>query len=533
MITSGYTYAENIHISAKVKFYDMELGGTADDGRLLFELTGMIVGGSFTFSNNSDMLASGNLSIVVDEIWQPKLSPAYFKQWYKCKCKVFKIYNYENGNKTEIPYGVYIVGNNSWNYNISSHILTMTLKDCMEALTENYGNTIIGRSGGHDAPTWAFVQYESILIEAGRSIGDTVIEFNENYAPFAYEVSIDGITGENTFPYDLQIDSSSGLYEALVKMKEIVAGGRMFFDLNGMLHFGQIPMRWEEPCHVLSSQFKNLVISEQWDVNPDSYRNAVIVWGAEITDTATATTSGDVPVPTDPSEVGRYFGVAADYSDAIFEDTKCEVLNFDNLCGNYNCRAMAEYELYKRKRLQRTLTVTLVDRPMPMMYQIKGAVLNVGQKIEYTSISTGETDLYILEEFKNDLAACTITLTLSKFYSFYPPDDDTERKDFGTISYTYTLYKNILRIVFSGDASETSFKIFVDYEFAKQTETNSIELMLEDGQHYIQILAYNPEIEQKEIGSFSIAVGDVGEEWLTTEKGEPLSTQQGYNIIIE
>ena len=41
---------------------------------------------------------------------------------------------------------------------------------------------------------------------------------------FAFNVSLDGIYGENTFPYDLQFDSSSGLYEALSKMKEITDG---------------------------------------------------------------------------------------------------------------------------------------------------------------------------------------------------------------------------------------------------------------------------------------------------------------------
>ena len=537
MITDGYLtpleYASNMTVSARIKFYDTELGGTADDGRFLFEISGVITGGSFTFSNDSDMLANGSLSIIVDEVWHPFLSPAYLSQWYRCKCKVFKIYNFENDSTIEIPYGVYIVDSNSWNYEMSNHTLSMTLKDCMEALTESYGNTIIGRSGGHHAPDWAFVQYESILVEAGRNIGDTVKEFCNNYAPFAFNVSFDGIVGEDKFPYDLQIDSSSGLYEALSKMKEIVPAGRMYFDLNGIFHFGQIPMRWAEPCHVLGSHLTSLIMSEQRSVNPSSYRNAVIVWGAEVVKTKEAElTDKALSKPTDTSEVGKYFGVASDY-DAIFEDTKCDVLEFSGLSSNKDCREMARYELYKRKRMTETVTVTIADRPLPMMYQFKSHVLNVGQKIEYTSVNTGETNLYILDEFSNDLASCTITLTMSRFYEFYPNEDE-QVEGFGELNYTYEMDSDtgLLHIDFTGEVNTALFKVFVDNVFHSETCGNSIDVIIDEGQHYIQLFAYNPMIKQEEIGSFSVAVGEVIEEWLTTEKGEPLITQQGGNIIV-
>lgn len=539
MITDGYLtpfeYASNMTVSARIKFYDTELGGTADDGRFLFEVTGLVTGGSFTFSDNSDMLANGSLSIIVDEVWQPNLSPSYLSQWYRCKCKVFKIYNYENGNKLEIPYGVYIVDSNSWNYEMSNHTLSMTLKDCMEALAESYGNTIIGRSGGHSAPDWAFVQYESILVEAGRDIGDTVAEFCKNYAPFAFDVSFDGIVGENTFPYDLQFDSSSGLYEALAKMKEIIPAGRMYFDLNGIMHFGQIPMRWAEPCHALGKHLTSLIISEQRSVNPSSYRNAVIVWGAEVTKTKEAElTDKALSTPTDTSEVGKYFGAASDYSDGIFEDTKCEVLEFNGLCSNKDCREMARYELYKRRRMTETVTVTIADRPLPMMYQFKAHVLNVGQKIEYTSVNTGETNLYILDEFSNDLASCTITLTMSRFYEFYPNEDE-QVEGFGELNYTYEIDSDtgLMHIDFTGEVNTALFKVFVDNVFHSETCGSSIDVQLDIGQHYIQLFAYNPMIKQEEIGSFSATIGEVADEWITTENGKPLMTQQRDYIIIE
>ena len=91
----------------------------------------------------------------------------------------------------------------------------------------------------------------------------------------------------------------------------------------------------------------------------------------------------------------------------------------------------------------------------------------------------------------------------------------------------------LLHIDFTGEVNTALFKVFVDNVFHSETCGNSIDVLLDEGQHYIQLFAYNPMIKQEEIGSFSVAVGEVIEEWLTTEKGEPLITQIGDNIIIE
>lgn len=548
MITDGYLtpidYAENQQIFVKVEFYDTELSDWADDGNMIAELSGLVTGGNFTFSDNSDMFASGSLTFIVDEIWRPILNVQHLTWWFKGKVKVYKIYRFENGIEEVIPYGVYIVGDNNWTYNSSQYTLSMTLKDCMEALTESYGNTIIGRAGGHDAPDWGFVQFETIKVEAGADIKDTFEKFCELYAPFAFNKSVTSVY--DTFPYDIQIDSSSGLHEAFSKFKEPCPACHMYFDLNGMFQFEQIPMRWTEPVHALSNQFFNLVMSEDRKVNADSYRNAVIVWGADVIVPDDAEkTDKQVKTPEKTDEVGKYFAVACDYSDALFEDTKCEVMNFDKLVGNDKCLSMARYELYKKRRISETLTVTLLDRPMPMMYQFKSHVLNVGQKVEYTSIVTGETNMYILREFSNDLKSFTITLTLDRFYEFYPEDEyDEAMHGFPPLGYTYTVDSNtgLLHIDFTGETETALFKVFADNVFHSETCGDSIDVRLDGGQHYIQLFAYNPMKKQKEIGSFSVWVWDYssgetpipdhdyGQDWLLCESGEPIITQRGDNL---
>ena len=66
-IESDLGYSDNT-----INSYDTELSDWADDGNLIAGVSGLVTGGSFTFSDNSDMFASGSLTFIVDEIWSNK-----------------------------------------------------------------------------------------------------------------------------------------------------------------------------------------------------------------------------------------------------------------------------------------------------------------------------------------------------------------------------------------------------------------------------------------------------------------------------
>ena len=566
-------------IKVRVLFYDTELAGTPDDGRLIAELTGCVTGGSFTFTDSSDMMSSGTLTFVVDDVWKPILSVKNMSWWFRGKIKVFKIYHdNETDGEIEIPFGVYTVGSNSWSYNENTYSLSMTLTDLMESLTADKGCTIIGRAGGHTSPSWAFNQFETIRIEAGVDIQKTLTEFTENYAPFAYEYSIAASETVGTeFPYEMDFDSSSGLYEVFEKVKGLAIGTRMRFDINGVFRFETEPMKWEESCHILGRHVANLVISEERTVNADAYRNAIAVWGKTIDITTQGTTSyvqvsltasarGTYYIKNDDGSysavkldgtnfdstktyykrttttgttasgnaaVGKYFGVATDYSNAYVEDTRCEVITNEALCSNDLCRELAEYELYKRNRLTETLTVTIVDRCLPMYYQITDGNLGVGEKFEYTSVITGETDVYILSELSNDLASGTVTLKLDKFYEFYPDRVKLYVDNFDGITYTYTVENNIIHFVFSGNNQRALFKFYVDNVFFTEVCTDTADLVLDEGSHYIEIRCYNPMIKPADLPSIRVKVGDAETFNLLAEDGNVLLTERKEQIITE
>ncbi len=73
-----------------------------------------------------------------------------------------------------------------------------------------------------------------------------------------------------------------------------------------------------------------------------------------------------------------------------------------------------EYENYLRCRMNTSVELTTVLIPS----------IDVNQKIEYTSPTTGETNQYIVNAVNMDVSGFKMTMKLSRFYNYYPFYDD-------------------------------------------------------------------------------------------------------------
>lgn len=82
---------------------------------------------------------------------------------------------------------------------------------------------------------------------------------------------------------------------------------------------------------------------------------------------------------------------------------------FANITSTNLAFERASYENWKSTRFYDTITLECLYVPW----------LDVNQKIEYTSLNTGETHQYIVQEI-DVKSNFTMTLTLRKFYNFYP-----------------------------------------------------------------------------------------------------------------
>lgn len=83
---------------------------------------------------------------------------------------------------------------------------------------------------------------------------------------------------------------------------------------------------------------------------------------------------------------------------------------YDNITTTDLALQRASYENWKKTRLKDVVHISSLFVPW----------LDVNQKIEYTSIMTGETHQYIVQEISANTNEFTMDLTLQRFYSYYP-----------------------------------------------------------------------------------------------------------------
>ncbi len=84
---------------------------------------------------------------------------------------------------------------------------------------------------------------------------------------------------------------------------------------------------------------------------------------------------------------------------------------YDNIYSDDLAQQRANYELWKRTRLEDTITLTCI--PIPW--------LDVNQLVEYTSHESGETHQYIIKSITTDYNETgTQTIVMSRYYPLYP-----------------------------------------------------------------------------------------------------------------
>ena len=80
-------------------------------------------------------------------------------------------------------------------------------------------------------------------------------------------------------------------------------------------------------------------------------------------------------------------------------------VNYDSLYSDNLCYNQAEYLTYQSTAMRDTITLSLFIIPW----------MEVGQKIKYTSKTTGKTNQYIVKDFSWSSLDGTMSLTLYKF----------------------------------------------------------------------------------------------------------------------
>ena len=232
-------------------------------------LEGNLLKGSVSIDANSDMRRTCNVELVVtDSSYNVQ---AGGKIWLD---KYIQIYvgvdDIRTGETSWTNMGIYLINQPSYSYDAQTHTLSFQGVDLMAKLTGLRNGYVTGLAGE-----------DKVLISVGQNIREIIIGILKQNGFNRYVVSecrnVDGAI--QNVPYEMEFEQGSTWWDVLVALRDILPSYQMYFDVDGIFHYDMIPYRANDPIRIDLNTWDNNAISESVDVDFESVKNAVEVYG--------------------------------------------------------------------------------------------------------------------------------------------------------------------------------------------------------------------------------------------------------------
>ena len=346
-------------------------------------LEGRVTEGSISVDATSDIRRTCSLTLTVEKA-KNMISPSG-ELWLDKFIRIYEgIDNPRNNNETVWwNMGIFLINNPNTVYNSITETVTFEGLDLMSKLT--------GRRNGQ-LPAVATV------VPAGNQIADVVKQIITQLGGFDNYI-IEDVGYE--IPYDIKKDMGATIYDLLVEIRDLYANWEMFFDVNGVFHWQQIPDGENEPIVVNFDELRQkLIISDSINVDFENVKNNVIVYGRlldngyQVMATATDTITSS---PYNVNNIGQINYIVDD-----------ERIYNDDLAAQ-----RAKYELYLHARLNDAITLEIV--PIPWLN-------DVNIKIKYTNEEIGLSGEFLIQSLEIPLGIdSSMNINAIKIY----PDEPT------------------------------------------------------------------------------------------------------------
>lgn len=199
------------------------------DFALIDEISGRTSSLSISVDSESDVRRTANIDINLKNDTSRAQNAAFYwtqgtKYWFD---KYVQIYSsttdIRTGNDVWVNQGIYCVNSPTISYDATSNSLSFQAVDLMSKMTGMRNGQLEGMTYTVPADSSITGAIEGILVEQGftRYI---------LYTP-----------PQQTTPEDINIDAGSDAWDLLVQLRDINANWEMFFDVDGVFHFQQIP----------------------------------------------------------------------------------------------------------------------------------------------------------------------------------------------------------------------------------------------------------------------------------------------------
>ena len=228
--------------------------------QIVDELSGTLVGDpTFTVNADSDMRRTCAFSLVpTDSSFDIKNGN---KVWMD---KYVQIYiGIENSRTDDITYsnqGIYMVHNPNSIYSATNNTITIQGIDLMAKLTGLRNGNLEG------------LPY---LIEQGSSVREAVIACLKEAGFDRYVVE----EYEITTPYEIKVDVGGTVYNILTELRDILPNYQMYFDVDGIFHFEQIPSGNNEQIFIDDDIWSRVLIDYSKSIDFTAVKNYIEVFG--------------------------------------------------------------------------------------------------------------------------------------------------------------------------------------------------------------------------------------------------------------
>lgn len=345
-------------------------------------LEGKVTDGSISIDATSDIRRTCNITLVVED--STDIIAPGGQVWLD---KFIKVYvgtdNPRNGNETVWNnMGLFLINNPESVYNATTNTITFEGLDLMAKLT--------GRRNGQLPAVTTVVPAESKVADVVKQIITQLGGFDKYIIQDAgYEI-----------PYDIKKDMGSTIYDLLVEIRDLYSDWEMFFDVDGVFHWQQIPNGINEPVVLDFNQLKQkVIISETIDVDFENVKNHIIVYGRlldngeQVMATSTDTISSS---PYNVDSIGQINYIVDD----------------ERIYNNDLAQQRADYELFLHARMNDSITLEIVP-----LYWLN----DVNVKIAHTNKNVGIEGEYLIKTLEIPLGVGNnMTITAIKVYPKEP-----------------------------------------------------------------------------------------------------------------
>ena len=357
-------------------------------------LEGKVTDGSISIDATSDIRRTCNITLVVEKS-ENMIAPGG-QVWLD---KFIKVYvgtdNPRNGNETVWNnMGLFLINNPESVYNATTNTITFEGLDLMAKLT--------GRRNGQLPAVTTVVPAESKVADVVKQTITQLGGFDKYIIQDAgYEI-----------PYDIKKDMGSTIYDLLVEIRDLYSDWEMFFDVDGVFHWQQIPNGINEPVVLDFNQLKQkVIISETIDVDFENVKNYIIVYGRLLDNGEQVMATSIDTISSSPYNV-----------DSIGQINY--IVDDERIYNNDLAQQRADYELFLHARMNDSITLEIVP-----LYWLN----DVNVKIAHTNKNVGIEGEYLIKTLEIPLGVGNnMTITAIKVY---PKEPEIETI---TTEYPYT-----------------------------------------------------------------------------------------------